>query len=63
MYEGKMIEVELCFTYSNSPEGVCCGASGRKFRQVCVYCPMMQRYYNQQQTTNKGAKDNVEKNQ
>ena len=36
-------EVERCFTYE--PEGECPGASGRKMRQVCVYCPMMQKYY------------------
>ena len=44
-----MDEVEYCFTYDPKPEGVCRGASGRKARQVCVYCPMMQRYYEQQQ--------------
>ena len=42
--DGKMKdEVERCFTYE--PEGECPGASGRKMRQVCVYCPMMQKYY------------------
>lgn len=39
-------EHEWCFTFE--PEGVCRGASGRKFRQVCVYCPMMQKYYEEQ---------------
>ena len=57
MYERKMIEVEQCFTYN--PEGVCRGASGRKARQVCVYCPMMQRFYKEQEERKK--KDNVEK--
>ena len=36
-------EVERCFIYE--PEGECRGASGRKMRQVCVYCPMMQKFY------------------
>ena len=40
-----MDEVERCFIYD--PEGECRGASGRKLRQVCVYCPMMQKYYNE----------------
>ena len=56
-HERKMMdEVERCFTYD--PEGECRGASGRKMRQVCVYCPMMQNYYKQKE---KREKDNVEK--
>ena len=51
-------EHEWCFTFD--PEGECRGASGRKARQVCVYCPMMQRFYNKQKEKEK--KDNVEKN-
>ena len=53
-----MDEVERCFIYD--PEGEYCrGASGRKLRQVCVYCPMMQKYYEQKKR--KEEKDNVEK--
>ena len=52
-----MDEIERCFIYS--PEGVCRGASGRKARQVCVYCPMMQRYYEEKEKKEK--EDNVEK--
>ena len=56
-YEGKMMdEVEQCFIYD--PEGECRGASGRKLRQVCVYCPMMQKYYTNKKR--KEEKDNVE---
>lgn len=50
-------EHEWCFIYE--PEGECRGASGRKLRQVCVYCPMMQRYYDKKDERKK--KDNVEK--
>ena len=53
-----MDEEERCFNFS--PEGVCRGASGRKARQVCVYCPMMQRFYKEKEEKEK--KDNVEKN-
>ena len=57
-YEGKMMdEVERCFIYD--PEGECRGASGRKLRQVCVYCPMMQKYYKNKKR--KEEQDNVEK--
>ena len=53
-----MDEIERCFIYD--PEGEYCrGASGRKLRQVCVYCPMMQRYYEHKKR--KEEKDNVEK--
>ena len=51
-----MDEVERCFIYD--PEGECQGASGRKLRQVCVYCPMMQKYYTNNKR--KEEKDNVE---
>ena len=51
-----MDEVERCFTYD--PEGECLGATGRKFRQVCVYCPMFERHCKQKE---KEKMDNVEK--
>lgn len=31
-----------CFTYEMDRE--CCGASGRKLRMVCVYCPNLMNY-------------------
>ena len=56
-HEGKMMdEVERCCTYD--PEGECLGATGRKFRQVCVYCPMFERHCKQKE---KEKMDNVEK--
>ena len=30
-------ELAWCFTYDQAEE--CRGASGRKLRQVCIYCP------------------------
>ena len=38
------MEYELCFTYEPGDSHECCGASGRKFRQVCVYCPNYELY-------------------
>ena len=32
----------MCLVYEEGHE--CMGASGRKFRQVCIYCPNYQRY-------------------
>ena len=52
-----MDEVERCLIYE--PEGECLGTTGRKFRQVCVYCPMYERHYNRKKE--KERKDNVEK--
>ena len=55
-----MDEVERCFTYD--PEGECRGASGRKLRQVCVYCPMMKKHYDKMTKNNERKKeDHVEK--
>ena len=34
-------EVRWCFTYEQ--EKACAGASGRKLRQVCVWCPNYRR--------------------
>ena len=60
--EGKMMdEVERCFIYE--PEGECRGASGRKLRQVCVYCPMMQKHYDKMTKNNEREnKNHVEEN-
>ena len=38
-------EIQMCFTYEKENEDQeCCGASGRKMRQVCIYCPNYRRY-------------------
>ena len=38
-------EYLMCFTYEKDQEtDECCGASGRKFRQVCMYCPNNERW-------------------
>ena len=34
-------ELRWCFTYDQAE--VCSGASGRKLRQTCVWCPKYQR--------------------
>ena len=59
--EGKMMdEVTRCFIYE--PEGECRGASGRKLRQVCVYCPMMQKHYDKMTKKRKEERNHVEEN-
>ena len=56
-YERKMMdEVTRCFIYE--PEGECRGASGRKLRQVCVYCPMYSRYLKQKREKEKKNEEN-----
>ena len=39
------IETELrwCFTFEPGKQMSCAGASGRKLRQVCVWCPNYQK--------------------
>ena len=32
-------EYLMCFTYEPERKDKCCGASGRKLRQCCIYCP------------------------
>lgn len=41
----KRIETELrwCFTYEPEKNPICAGASGRKLRQVCIWCPNYQK--------------------
>ena len=56
-YERKMMdEITRCFTFE--PEGECRGASGRKLRQVCVYCPMYSRYLKQKREKEKKDEEN-----
>ena len=43
-------EYEMCFTYEkNQDRDECCGASGRKLRQACIYCPNYQRWLKHRQ--------------
>ena len=37
-------EISYCFTFEPGEERTCFGASGRKLRQVCIYCPNWIRY-------------------
>lgn len=41
----KRIKAEICwcFTYEEKRKQECAGASGRKLRQVCIYCPNYRR--------------------
>lgn len=41
----KRVEAEIrwCFTYEDDRRRECAGASGRKLRQVCIYCPNYRR--------------------
>lgn len=32
-------EIRYCFTFEEEKKWTCAGASGRKLRQVCIYCP------------------------
>ena len=50
-------EIAWCMTYDQAES--CCGASGRKLRQVCVWCPKMLKEYGNKDERKK--KDNVEK--
>ena len=46
----------MCFTYE--PEGqACCGASGRKMRQVCIYCPNYEQWRRRKEKEKEGKKD------
>ena len=48
--DGKGIEeCRMCFIYEQEREDGCCGASGRKLRETCVYCPNYQRYWERKQ--------------
>ena len=50
-------EIQMCFTYEKENEDQeCCGASGRKMRQVCIYCPNYRRHL-QRKDKDKEKKD------
>ena len=54
----KRLEVEMCFTYEkNQDKDECCGASGRKFRRVCVYCPNYERWIRRKEKEKEEKKD------
>lgn len=38
MLNRKKEEISYCFTFEPGEERTCFGASGRKLRQVCVWC-------------------------
>lgn len=40
----------MCFTYEKEKE--CKGASGRKLRRVCIYCPNYQKYLERKEKEN-----------
>ena len=51
-------EFEMCFTYEkNQDKDECCGASGRKFREVCVYCPNYERWIRRKEKEKEEKKD------
>lgn len=41
--EKRMKEYLMCFTYEPDKKRQCIGASGRKLRRVCVWCPNYKR--------------------
>ena len=36
-------DIYWCFTFNENENGKCKGASGRKLRRVCVWCPNFQK--------------------
>lgn len=44
MLNRKKEEISYCFTFEPGEKRICFGASGRKLRQICVYCPNWIRY-------------------
>lgn len=36
-------ELNWCFTFEPDSRAMCHGASGRKLRQLCIYCPNLIR--------------------
>ena len=42
--DGSGIEYTMCYLYEPDKKGECRGASGRKMRRVCIYCPNYERY-------------------
>lgn len=44
MLNRKKEEISYCFTFNPGEERNCIGASGRKLRRTCVYCPNWIRF-------------------
>ena len=43
--DGKgMTEYRRCFTFEEDKMKKCIGASGRKLRQTCIWCPKYQKH-------------------
>ena len=36
-------ELRWCFTYEEGKTGSCAGASGRKMRQICIWCENLKK--------------------
>lgn len=60
--ETRISEYQTCFTYEpNQDKDECCGASGRKFRRACVFCPNYERW--RQQRKREEEKENGDKSE
>jgi len=56
-------EIRMCFTYEpGQNRDECCGASGRKFNQVCIYCPNYERWKARQQEREENENGEKRKN-
>ncbi len=56
MLNRKKEEISYCFTFEPGEERICHGASGRKLRQVCVWCPNWIRFIKANMEENKHEK-------
>ncbi len=51
------MEYELCFIFEkNQDRDECCGASGRKFRRVCINCPNYDRWRQREKREKEGQR-------
>jgi len=58
MMQWRRSEHENCFTYEmNQDRDECRGASGRKYRQVCIYCPNHERWIRRKEKEKEEKKD------
>lgn len=55
-------EYLMCMTYEAEKQEQCRGASGRKFRQVCIYCPNLRKWQEQEIKEKEGDNQNGNKN-
>ncbi len=57
--DGKGIEeYRMCLIYEPDRKDECCGASGRKLRETCVYCPNYDRYWKRKEKERKEEEKN-----